>query len=97
MQLFVFTVPQVYGFCSDPDQSGRIVLQGLVAAPRIIRLGESCSPWGRAGALFDLGKVNFLSYSVSSSSLNCEQLTGWPFSAGSISVHYCRSITVFIA
>ena len=26
----------------DPDQSGRIVLQGLVAAPRIIRLGENC-------------------------------------------------------
>ena len=42
------------------DQSGRIVLQGLVAAPRIIRLGESCSPWGGAGALVDLGKVNVL-------------------------------------
>ena len=81
----------------DPDQSGRIVLQGLVAASRIIRLGVNCPRGGRAGALFDLGKVNSLSYSVSSSSLNCETLPGWPFSAGSISVQYCRSITVFIA
>ena len=71
----MFTVPQVYSFCSDPDQSGRIVLQGLVAAPRIIRLGESCSSWGRAGALVDLGEGKCpLSYSVSSSSLNCEPL-----------------------
>ena len=56
----MFTVNQVYSFVSDPDRRGRIVLQGMVAAPRIIRLGESCSPWGRAGALVDLGKVNVL-------------------------------------
>ena len=37
----MFTVPQVYSVGSDPDQSGRIVLQGLVAAPGIIRLGKA--------------------------------------------------------
>ena len=42
VELFVLTVSRVYSFGSDPDQSGRIVLQGLVAAPRIIRLGENC-------------------------------------------------------
>ena len=56
----MFTVPQVYSFGSDPDQSGRIVLQGLVAAPRIIRLGGNCSPWEGAGASVDLGKINVL-------------------------------------
>ena len=35
------TVPQVYSFGSDPDQSGRIALQDLVAAARIIRLWEN--------------------------------------------------------
>ena len=65
----------MYIFGSDPDQSGRIVLQGLVAAPRIIRLRESCSPLGRAGALVDVGEGKCpLSFSVSSSSLNCEPL-----------------------
>ena len=54
----MLTVPQVYSFGSGPDQSGRIVLQGLVAAPRIIRLAENWSPWGGAGALVDFGKVN---------------------------------------
>ena len=56
----MLTVPQVYSFGSDPDQSGRMVQQGLVAAPRILRLGERWSPWGGAGALVDLGKVNVL-------------------------------------
>ena len=60
VELFVFTVPQVYSFGSDPDQSRRIVLQGLVAAPPIIRLGEYWSPWGGAGALVDLGEGNVL-------------------------------------
>ena len=57
---FCVDCARVYSFGSDPDQSGRIGLQGLVAAPRIIRLGESCFPWGAAGALVDLGKVNVL-------------------------------------
>ena len=39
---FCVDCPSVYSFDSDPDHSGRIVLQGLVAAPRIIRLGENC-------------------------------------------------------
>ena len=54
----MLTVPQVYSLGSDPDRSGRIVLQGSVAAPRIISLGESYSPWGGAGALVDLGNLN---------------------------------------
>ena len=56
----MLVVPQVYSFGSGPDQSGLIVLHGLVAAPRIIRLGENWSPWGGAWALVDLGKVNVL-------------------------------------
>ena len=56
----MWPVPQVYSFGSEPDQSGRIVLQGLVAAAGIIRLGEIYPRGGRAGALFDLGKVNVL-------------------------------------
>ena len=51
---------RVYSFGSDPDQSGRIVLQGLVAAARILRLLDRWSPWGGAVALVDLGKVNIL-------------------------------------
>ena len=51
----MLSVPQVYSFGSDPDQSGRIVLQGLVAAPRIIRLGENWSPWRGSGALVTWG------------------------------------------
>ena len=56
----MLAVPQMYSFGSGPDQSGRIVLQGLVAAPRIIRLGENWSSWGGAWALVGLGKVNVL-------------------------------------
>ena len=56
----MLTVHRVHSFGSGPDQSGRIVLKGLVAAPRIIRLGENWSPWGRAGALVDLGNLNVL-------------------------------------
>ena len=52
---FFCTVPQVQSFGSDPYQSGRIVLQGLVAAPRIIRLWGNCSPCGEAGALVTWG------------------------------------------
>ena len=44
MELFVLTVPQVHSFGSGPDQSGRIVLQGLVAAPRIIKVGGKTGP-----------------------------------------------------
>ena len=58
---FCVDCARVYSCCSDPDQSGRIVLQGLVAAARILRLGERWSPWGGAGALVDFGKVNVLS------------------------------------
>ena len=55
VELFVLTVHRVHCFGSGPDRSGRRVLQGLVAAPRIIRLGENWSPWGRAGALVTWG------------------------------------------
>ena len=42
----MLTVHQVHSFGSGPDQSGRIVVQGLVAAPRIIRLGGKTGPRG---------------------------------------------------
>ena len=56
----MLTVHKVPSFGSGPHQSGRIVLQGLVAAPRIIRLAENWSPWEEAGALVDLGNLNVL-------------------------------------
>ena len=59
-ETFCVDCARVYSFGSDRDQSGRIVLQDLVAAPRIIRLGENWSPWGGAWALVDLGKVYVL-------------------------------------
>ena len=42
----MLTVPQVHSFGSGPDQSGRIVLQGLVAVPPIIKLGGETGPRG---------------------------------------------------
>ena len=60
MELFVLTVHQVHSFCSGPDQSGRIVTQGLVEVPLIIRLRGKLVTVGRAGALADLGSLNVL-------------------------------------
>ena len=74
----MLTVPQMYSFGSNRDQSGRNPTDspaGFGSSTTYNKAWGKLSPWGRAGALVDLGEGKCpLSYSLSSPSLNYEPL-----------------------